>query len=259
MDWRTTGLIFKQRNGRYTFQQYCQGCQKIEDNNLGRTERAGNLKHRQDIVYGIVLVILQRGGQYQWSLQSPDNNETYYEVWLKGILACCQKQRRCLDMWDEGTDIREGIVEILAEESLHQSKVVKAKQQANTKSHLGGPVKQDRQVTNIEAQEQFWKLSGLICELFRSRSDLLPHSSRLLVIESLVNQSKYTLERGFNRIMYNFVNKVKEGWRKDFIDELRSLGTNAIKGKKLLMVVEARQKEVGDAVYDSMREYFGRD
>jgi hypothetical protein len=33
MDWRTTGQMFKQKNGRYTYQQYCQGCRKTDYNN----------------------------------------------------------------------------------------------------------------------------------------------------------------------------------------------------------------------------------
>ncbi|KAJ3414207.1 hypothetical protein HDV05_006912, partial [Chytridiales sp. JEL 0842] len=48
MDWRTTGQIFKQKNGRYTYQQYCRGCRKTDsndvNNNACRTSKEAFLK-----------------------------------------------------------------------------------------------------------------------------------------------------------------------------------------------------------------------
>jgi hypothetical protein len=34
MDWKTTGQLCVQRNGRYTYQQYCKGCRKTDFNDI---------------------------------------------------------------------------------------------------------------------------------------------------------------------------------------------------------------------------------
>ncbi|KAJ3223272.1 hypothetical protein HDU78_011357, partial [Chytriomyces hyalinus] len=236
----------------------------------------------QNSVYsGIPLVFLQRGRRNQFSIQNPDDNETYYESWLHGILVWCSSLEQLMlniphlktpdskkefllllvDLWNEGREYREGISTVpRATLSEEDKKVVAAKHQSQantTPRHPGGPPRQNRQVTGIQAQ-------GLHCSVFGSKGDLTRNSSRHLSIDSLINGSMYTLTYDTNRVVYNFVNKAKEGWQKDVIDEvvksrpeLNSLhvGILGIEGE-LKDLVETRQREVGDRVYDSIAEYF---
>ncbi|KAJ3398576.1 hypothetical protein HDU80_008777, partial [Chytriomyces hyalinus] len=245
---------------------------------------------KTSVYSGITLTTLQRAGRCQFSIQNPNDDETYYEAWLRGILVWCASLEKLMlnvphlkspnskeefllllvELWDEGREFRNGILRVpRAALTKNDKRVVAAKHRNQAREYpryVGGPSRQNRQVTGIEAQESFWESSGLRCDLFGAKGNLTPNSSRLLVIESLINESKYTLEHADNRAMFNFVNKAKEGWRKDIIDEfiknrpeLRSLqttGTGAIHGELKELVV-SRQIAVGDRVYDSIAEYFG--
>ncbi|TPX55131.1 hypothetical protein CcCBS67573_g09509 [Chytriomyces confervae] len=227
----------------------------------------------QNSVYsGIPLVSLQRAGRNQFSIQNPDDNETYYKAWLHGILVWCSFLEQLMlniphlktpdskkefllllvDLWNEGCEYREGISTVppatLSEEDKKAVAAKHWKQASTTPQHA-----------------EFWESSGLHCSVFGSKGNLTQNSSRHLSIDSLINGSMYTLTYDHNRIVYNFVNKAKEGWQKDIINEvvksrpeLNSLhvGILGIEGK-LKDLVETRQIAVGDRVYDSIAEYFG--
>ncbi|KAJ3396619.1 hypothetical protein HDU80_009894, partial [Chytriomyces hyalinus] len=200
----------------------------------------------QNSVYsGIPLVSLQRAGRNQFSIQNPDDNETYYKAWLHGILVWCSFLEQLMlniphlktpdskkefllllvDLWNEGCEYREGISTVppatLSEEDKKASQEFK------------------RKVIEAEGYSKFTNQM-----MYKNSGN--PQDSTAVIV-------------------YNFVNKAKEGWQKDIINEvvksrpeLNSLhmGILGIEGK-LKDLVETRQREVGDRVYDSIAEYCG--
>jgi len=88
------------------------------------------------------------------------------------------------------------------------------------------------------------------------------NSTRLLVVESMLNKMPYDLGEK-NVVVFNFVNDVKEGWLKDVMDDLikkdRSLHVGKGKVKlegRLLEQVHEVQRGRGTQVYDEIGSYF---
>ncbi|KAI8621937.1 hypothetical protein BC830DRAFT_1076764 [Chytriomyces sp. MP71] len=180
-----------------------------------------------------MFVILQCGGWYQSLLQNSNDNETYYEACLKGILVWCAsceqltltvpnskspqtKQEFMLEiveMWDEGCNVRDRVVVV------EGNKLTEDEQKCE-----GAFLVRDRHGCTR-------KILGIMrCEVFGSAGNFDPNSSQLLVIESLFNGSK--------------------------LCSLQVKGTGAMKGK-LKVLVEVWEQVIGNLVYERICEYFG--
>jgi hypothetical protein len=88
----------------------------------------------------------------------------------------------------------------------------------------------------------------------KARGNYIPHSWRLLSMDTIADGGEYSVKDKKVRIVFWWVNDFKRAWATAYEDE--AVRENPYLTKtEVKEIVMAKQEEVGDDIYNEVREY----